>query len=106
MSQEPLILLENNSATRHYVNEKFKQKNIDLKPQIEIAAHELLLRFASIHLGVSCVTQEFSQESIANNKVRQMKLCPPLPPRSIGYAYLKHYPLSPAAAAFLELIKK
>ena len=41
-------------------DEEFKKKRIDLKPQIEIAAHELLIRFASIHLGVSCVVKEFS----------------------------------------------
>lgn len=104
MAQEPLILLENNSATRRYINQKFSENNIELKPQIEIAAHELLLRFASIHLGVACVIEEFSQESIEQKKVRKMKLCPPIPPRNIGYAYLKHYPLSPAAQEFLNLM--
>lgn len=104
MAEEPLILLEKNSATRHYINEKFRQKNIELKPQIEIAAHELLLRFASIHLGVSCVIEEFSKESLEQKKVQKMRLCPPLPARSIGYAYLKHSPLSKAAQEFLKLI--
>lgn len=106
IAQEPLILLENNSATRHYLNEKFKEKHIELKPQIEIAAHELLIRFASIHLGVSCVVEEFSKESIAQGIIRPMKLNPPLPARSIGYAYLRHTPLSLAAQAFLKLIQQ
>ncbi len=106
IAQEPLILLENNSATRHYLNEKFKEKHIELKPQIEIAAHELLIRFASIHLGVSCVVEEFSKESIAQGIIHPMKLTPPLPARSIGYAYLRHTPLSLAAQAFLKLIQQ
>lgn len=106
ISNEPLILLENNSSSRLYLNEKFKQKNIELKPQIEIAAHELLIRFASIHLGVSCVIKEFSKTSLKHGKIREMNLNPPLPSRSIGYAYLKETPLSLAAQAFLNLIKQ
>ncbi len=105
ISDEPLILLETNSASRRYLNDRFYEKNIILEPQIEIAAHDLLLRFASIHLGVSCVVKEFSQEAINQNIVQEMNLYPPLPPRSIGYAYLRKNPLSLAAQAFLNLIK-
>lgn len=106
ISKEPLILLENNSSTRHYLNDKFKEKHIELKPQIEIAAHELLIRFASIHLGVSCVVEEFSKDALNQGYIRPMKLNPPLPARSIGYAYLRHTPLSLAAQAFLRLIQQ
>lgn len=102
---EPLILLEKNSASRHYLDKQFLESGIELKPHIEIAAHELLLRFASIYLGVSCVVEEFSGESLERGLVRKMEIDPPLPPRSIGYAYLGQNPLSPAAQAFLELIK-
>ena len=74
-------------------------------PQIEIAAHELLIRFASIHLGVSCVIKEFSKEDLKIGTIKEMNLCPPLPKRSIGYAHLKDNPLSLPAQAFLKLIK-
>ncbi len=105
ISQEPLILLENNSSSRLYLNKTFGKKNIELKPQIEIAAHDLLIRFASIHLGVSCVVKEFSKESLNVGKICEMNIFPPIPSRSIGYAYLKGTPLSPAAQEFLSLIQ-
>ncbi len=104
IAEEPLILLENNSTTRRSLNKSFKEKQIPLKPQIEVAAHDLLLRLASIHLGVSCVIEEFARESLQQGLVRKMPLTPPLPSRSIGYAYLRSTPLSLAAKAFLELI--
>ncbi len=104
--EEPLILLETNSSSRRYLDEQFNRKNIPLKPQIEIAAHDLLIQFASIHLGVSCVVKEFSKENLKQDLVREMPLTPPLPARSIGYAYLRENPLSPAAQAFLKLIQK
>lgn len=104
LAEEPLILLESNSTSRRYLNEKFGEKGIKLKPQIEFAVHDLLLRFASINFGISCVVEEFSEESLEKGIVRRVPAEPPLPARSVGCAYLKHNPLSLAAQEFLELI--
>ena len=104
IAQLPLMMLEKNSVSRQYTDKKFQEKNIELKPQIEMAVHELLIRFASINLGVACVVEEFAKESLLSKSVSKIKLNPPLPSRNIGYAYLKHNPLSPAAKAFLEII--
>ncbi len=106
IAKEPLILLEENSNSRHYVNQQFKKKNIELVPQIEIAAHDLLLQFASIRLGVSCVIEEFSKEELSLGRIKKMNLQPPIPSRSIGCAYLRNTPLSLAARSFLNLIQK
>lgn len=104
IAEEPLILLEKNSTSRRYLDEKFSVKHIPLTPQIEVAAHDLLLRFASIHLGIACVVEEFSKERLDQGLVRKLNVNPPLPPRSIGCAYLRHTPLSLATQAFLKLI--
>lgn len=93
----PLILLEKNSSSRCFLDGIFKERNITLDPQIEIAAHDLLIRFASIHLGVSCVIEQFSEEELENGLIQKLTLDPPLPKRSIGCAYLKNAPLSYAA---------
>lgn len=106
IAKEPLILLETNSTSRRSLDENFKKKNISLTPQIEIAVHDLLIRFASIHLGISCVVKEFSKESLDNGIIKPINLQPPLPERSIGCAYLRNTPLSLAAKAFLSLIKQ
>ena len=101
----PLILLEKNSSSRNFLEENFKEKNITLHPQIEVAIHDLLIRFASIHLGISCIIEEFSKEELERGIIKKMTLTPPLPKRSIGYAYLKNAPLSYAARAFIDLIQ-
>jgi len=106
VAQLPLILLEKNSSTRHFIEKTFNDKNIQLTPQIEIAAHDLLIRFASIHLGVSCVVKEFSEKSLEDGSIRQLNLTPHLPARSIGCAYVKDSLLSRAAQAFLNLINE
>lgn len=106
MSSEPLILLEKNSNSRRFLDNEFENKHISLKPQIEIAAHDLLIQFASINLGVSCVIEEFSKESLEKGLIKPMLLNPPLQPRHIGCAYMKNNPLSLAASAFLNLVRQ
>ncbi len=101
----PLILIEKNASSRQFLDKNFKQKNISLNPQIEVAVHDLLIRFASIHLGVSCVVEQFSKEELQSGIIQKIPLEPPLPKRSIGCAYLKNAPLSYAAKAFLSLMK-
>lgn len=105
VSDLPLILLEKNSSSRRFLDKNFKEKEISLKPQIEVAVHDLLIRFASIHLGVSCVIEQFSKEELETGIIKKLPLDPPLPKRSIGCAYLKNAPLSYAAKAFLDLIR-
>ena len=68
----PLILLEKNSLSRRFLDKTFKQKNIVLNPQIEMAVHDLLIRFASINLGVSCVVEEFSKEELEKGLVQKL----------------------------------
>ncbi len=104
IAAQPLILLEKKSTSRRFLDKNFEEKNITLSPQIEIAAYDLLIRFASIHLGVSCVVEEFSGESLRRGTVLPMNVYPKLPPRSIGCAYAKDSSLSLASQAFLNLI--
>jgi DNA-binding transcriptional LysR family regulator len=105
MTDLPLILLEKNSSSRRFLDNNFKEKGIVLNPQIEVAVHDLLIRFASIQLGISCVIEQFSEAELEKGLIKKIPLDPPLPKRSIGYAYLKHAPLSDAAKAFMDLIK-
>jgi len=101
----PLILIEKNASSRHFLEKNFKKQNISLNPQIEVAVHDLLIRFASIHLGISCVVEQFSKAELEKGIIQKIVLDPPLPKRSIGCAYLKNAPLSYAAKAFLDMIQ-
>lgn len=102
--KKPLILLEESSNTRRYLDNFFTKKGLLLKPTIELGAHNLLLDFAKAGLGISCVIKEFSQKSLDNQELYEIKT-QPLPKRSIGYAYLKRRTLSAAANKFIEIIE-
>lgn len=105
ISQEPLILLEKNTNSRHYVDKHFASNGILLKPVIELGSHELLLDAAKNNLGKACVIKEFSLEELENQDIYEIQLSIPMPKRSIGYAYHSRKTLTPASLKFIELIQ-
>lgn len=104
LAKQPLIMLEPKSNSRRYVQDKFLKKGIELHPEIELGAYDLLIDLAKIGLGVSCVIDEFTREEIENRELEQIKLRPELPPRQIGICYLSSISLPPAAKAFIDLL--
>ncbi|WP_291581683.1 LysR family transcriptional regulator [Clostridium sp. UBA6640] len=105
LAELPLILLETNSNSRLYVEKYMLSKGIEIKPEIELGSHELLLEFAKINLGISCVIKEFSQEYLKNGLLYEVKLTEEIPKRSIGICFLKNISLSPSSTKFVEILE-
>ncbi len=105
ISELPLILLETKSNSRKYVEKHMFSKGVAIKPEIELGSHELLLEFARINLGISCVIKEFSLEYLNNGSLYEIQLNEEIPKRSIGVCYLKSIPLSPASGRFVDTLE-
>ncbi|GAA0121865.1 MAG: LysR family transcriptional regulator [Clostridium argentinense] len=105
LAELPLILLETSSNSRRYVDKYMLSKGIKMKPEIELGSHELLLEFAKINLGISCVIKEFSQEYLKNGLLYEVKLTEEIPKRSIGICFLKNISLSPSSTKFVEILE-
>lgn len=106
ISALPLILFDENSNSRKNIEKTFLNHGVPLQPAIEVGAHDLLLQFAKINLGVSCVVKEFSPQYLDTHELFELSLEEDLPTRGIGFAYLKRVSLSMATLKFLELITK
>lgn len=98
----PLILLEPKSNSRLYVEKYMLSKGVKIEPEIELGSHDLLLEFARINLGISCVVKEFSKEYLKNKLIYEVKLCEEIPKRAIGVCFLKTVSLSSAATKFVQ----
>ena len=103
LSHESLILLERSSNSRQYVDCHFASQGLLLTSSIELGSHDLLLEAAKNNLGKACVIKEFSLEELNNQDIYEIKINPPIPKRSIGYAHLTRKTLTPAALKFIEL---
>ena len=104
LSRLPLILLEHASNSRRHLDRVAAQNGVTLDPSIELGAHSLLVKFASIGLGVACVTKEFAGDLTSQGNLFELELMPPVPQRGVGLATLQGLPLSFAAARFAELV--
>lgn len=96
----PLIMLEKLSNTRRWIDEQFSLSGVRLRPEIELGAHDLMVDFARIGLGVSCVTKEFSN---MNGGLFELELEEPLPPRELDLCWLESGNLSAARRKFMEM---
>lgn len=101
----PLIFLEKQSNSRMYVERFLKKKGFQVSPVFELGSFDLVLDFARINLGISCVIREFSQEYLEKGILYEVKLEEEIPSRNIGIVNLKSVPLSPGAEKFVASIK-
>ncbi|MEG0708499.1 LysR family transcriptional regulator [Niameybacter sp.] len=102
----PLIFLEKKSNSRRYVEKYLEKEGLRINPEIELGSHDLLLEFARINLGISCVIKEFSKEYLDQKGIYEIRLMNPIPRRSVGCCFLKSVPLSPASFEFLKILEE
>lgn len=102
----PLIMLEKRSRSRIFIDKCFLQEGIVLEPEIELGSHDLLLEFAKIGLGISCVVREFSKEYLNSGELQELQIEKSIPSRDIGICFLRDVPLSFAAQKFIDMIDK
>lgn len=102
--EHDLILLEDNSNSRMYVDDFFQKNGIKLKSGIELGSHDLILEFAKINLGIACVIKEFSQKYINEGFLYEVDLEKAIPKRALGLCYWKNVSLSSAAKMFMDIV--
>jgi len=105
LAQYPLIMLESTSRSRQWVNQHFQSNGIPLLADVELSAHDLLVDFARIELGIACVIREFVQDSLASGELFEVQLEPPVPRRAIGVCFNSGIEPSAAARKLIELSK-
>jgi len=105
LARLPLIMLEDKANSRRWVDRHFRKNGVVLAPGVELGAHDLLLDFAGIGLGVACVIREFSGEALAGNGLFEIDVQPSVPQRAIGVCYNGGITLSAAAQKLVELSK-
>jgi len=101
------MMLNKENMSRKYVNSSLSLAGIDLKNIIEISNMDLLIDFAKIDIGISCVIREFILDELNKNELKEIKLLNKMPGRQIGLAYLpSKVSTNPSAMAFLDYCSK
>lgn len=106
LARQPLVMLERQSLSRVYVDDFFLSQGVKLVPEIELGAHDLMLQFAQVGLGIACVIQEFSRGPLESGALFQLPLVVPVPARGVGSCTLKNHPVSAAARRFAQMVEE
>ena len=102
----PIISLENATMTNWTFREIFKQYNLDLKPDIELATTDLIVPTVSNDLGIGFVPEYFASEALKKNEIFRLNLVEEIPRRKICLVYKLAKPQSIAVEAFIRCIKE
>lgn len=101
-----VMLLDEKNITRLYVEDYFTRNNIKTNQLLEVSSMDLLIDFAKIGLGISCVIKEFIQEELKTGELMELPLDPPLEKRSVGFAHSKETFLPKAVKHFINFYKE
>lgn len=104
LSRYPLLLLEQGSNTRRFLDEYALSYGVQLTPEFELGSMDLLAQFARSGFGLAFAVRNFVSEELAAGQLLEIPLTPPVPERHIGIATLRDVPLSAASKKFLELL--
>lgn len=109
LSRESLIqnatfmMLNKENVTRKYMDAELLSDKIELNNVIEVSNMDLLIDFAKIDLGISCVIREFVLSELKKGLLQEIPLLSNLSERQIGLAYLpQKIKENPCADAFLN----
>lgn len=83
LEEYPLICLEEHTSTRKYIDEKFKENNVECNPKYELATSNLIVDFAKRNFGIGAVVNKFAEEKLNNKEIFKINIKEKIKPRNI-----------------------
>lgn len=97
LSRYPLIGPSEQSSTYQFYESFYRSHGLELKPDLEAAATDLILPMVKSNLGIGFTTRFFAESSLKTGDVYQIYLKEPIPPRQLLFVENEALPLSIAA---------
>ena len=100
----PLISLEGNTSTRHFMDAFLEQNGVKLHPEFELATSDMIVQFALRNLGVGSVVRDFAAEYLEDGRLFELRFNKMIPKREICVVTNGEDLVSRAAQEFLKMI--
>ncbi len=102
----PLIMLDGSCRTRKWVDRHFNAHGAMILSSLVLSSQELMPEYVRSGLGIACVVDEFSRQTLSSSDVFRVELEDPVPERSLGICFRSDAQLSPSAERFINLAKR
>lgn len=99
-----LMLLDEENSSRVYVDNYLNRHGIEVNKFLEVTNMDLLIEFAKIGMGVSCVIREVAQKELSEGSIVELPLKFPMNKRTVGFVFPKDSLNVPAVSNFREYV--
>ena len=82
-----IMLLDQDNVSRKHINAYYTKNNIIPLHILEVNEMDMLIEFAKMGIGVSCVVKQFVEQELKAGALTEIDLSNPVPPREIGFLY-------------------
>lgn len=100
-----IILLDRSNMSRKHLDSYLADRQIEVNQLLEVTDMALLIEFARIGLGISCVIKDFVTDDLKDGTLIEIPLEIPIPKRVIGFAY-QSQDMSETLKEFLDFCRK
>ena len=100
-----VMLMDDKNVSRHYIDMYIRENQLDFKQVIALNTMDLLIDFAKIDMGISCVIRSFVEKDLENGSLMQIDIAPPIPKRKIGFMYHANN-CSKSLESFISFLEK
>lgn len=97
-----IILLDKDNVSRRHLNSYCAQNKITPLHILEVNEMDLLIEFAKMGIGISCVVKKFVEQELTAGTLIEIELSNPISPREIGFFY---HPIQPMNENILKFIQ-
>jgi DNA-binding transcriptional LysR family regulator len=104
ISKYPLVMLENKTTSRQFVNEAFDTFGVRLEPVMELCSIDLIIDAVKKGAGIGCITREYAEKDFNKGEIYEVPTAFTLPRRSLAIITMKGAPLNFASYKFVDLI--
>lgn len=98
-----IMLLNQDNGSRTHINNYCAKNHIIPSHILEVNDMDMLIEFAKMGIGISCVVKQFVEQEINSSSLIELKLTRPIPPREIGFLYNHIQPFNNNVLKFINI---
>ena len=105
LEKVPLIMLDQDTSTRRYVQRFLEQRKVFVHPEFELATSDMIVQFVRRNLGVGCVMRDFARDYVESGLLFELRFNKMIPKRQFCVVRNTKMPMAPAAEKLLEVME-
>ena len=98
-----IMLLDKDNVSRKHINNYYAKNNIIPLHILEVNEMDMLIEFAKMGIGVSCVVKQFVTHELETGSLMEITLSNPVPSREIGFLYNDIQPFNENILKFINV---